>query len=104
MRNDTAAVLQELFSNPTGLLIFALVVLALFMGLLIFDPFKDRKRRHHGRHSPARVPRPTVGQRLGMPFVQIRALCVALIDLACRRARRRARAERLAEQMRRYSK
>jgi len=104
MSSNTEDVLHELFSNPTAILYFALVVLALFIGLLIFDPFKKRKPRHHGHRSHSGLPRPTVGQRLRMPFVQIRAIWAALTDWARRRARRRARAERLAEQVRRYSK
>jgi hypothetical protein len=59
-------------------------------------------RRHHGRHSHSH--RHTLGQRLLLPFVQLRSAWRVLTDLARRRARRRARAERLAEQMRRYSK
>ena len=42
--SDTEVVLHELFSNPTALLYFALVVLALFIGLLFFDPFRGRVR------------------------------------------------------------
>ena len=104
MSSDTQDVLHEIFGNPTAILYFALVVLALFIGLLIFDPFKGRKHRHHGHHSHSRLARPTIGQRLRRPFVQIRATWVVLTDLARRRARRRARAERVAEQVRRYSK
>jgi hypothetical protein len=103
MSSDTKVV-HELFSNPPVILYFALVLLALFLGLLIFDPFRGGMPRHHGRHSHSQRPRPTFRQRLLMPFVQIRAIWVLLTDLARRRARRRARAERLAEQMRRYSK
>ena len=100
--DDTQIVLHELFSNPTALLYIALAILALFLGLLIFDPFRRRKRhRHRHRFEP---PRPTFRQRLLKPFAQIRAIWRLLHDLARRRARRRARAERLAEQMRRYSK
>ncbi|MGA2863617.1 MAG: hypothetical protein ABSF95_03920 [Verrucomicrobiota bacterium] len=100
--DDTQQVLHELFSNPTALLYIALGMLALFLGLLIFDPFRSRKRhRHRRRFEP---PPPTFRQRLVKPFAQIRAVWRALFDLARRRARRRARAERLAEQMRRSSK
>ena len=102
--SDTDVVLRELFSNPTVLLCFALAVLALFIGLLIFDPFRGRRHSHHGRHSRSQRPRPTLGRRLCLPFVRIREICHLLVELARRRERRRARAERLAEQMRRYSK
>jgi hypothetical protein len=98
--SDTEVVLRDLFSNPTALLCFALVVLALFIGLLIFDPFGGRMRQHHGHHSQR--PRLTLGQRLRRPFVQIHSIWRILTDLARRRARHRARAERLAEQMRHY--
>jgi hypothetical protein len=100
--DETRIVFQQLFSNPTALLCIALGLLAVFLGLLIFDSFWRRKRhRHRHRFEP---PRPTFRQRLLKPFAQIRAMWRLLHDLARRRARRRARAERLAEQMRRYSK
>ncbi len=102
--SDTEVVLHELFSNPTALLYFALVVLALFIGLLFFDPFRGRVRGRHSHSSHARHSRPSLGQRLRKPFVQIREIWRLLTDLARKRERRRARAERLAEQMRRYSK
>jgi hypothetical protein len=79
-----------------------LVVLGLFAGFLIFDPFASSKRRHHGHRSHG--PRPTLRQRLARPFVRVRTAWKVLQDYARRRARRRARAERLAEQMRRFSK
>jgi hypothetical protein len=100
--DETQIIIREFFSNPQALLIFAVIILVLFVGFLIFDPFASSKRRHHGPHS--RTPRLTLRQRLGKPFVQMRAAWQAVHDHARRRARRRARAERLAEQMRRYSK
>ncbi len=80
----------------------ALLLLALFIAALIFDPFRYRRRHHH--HRSRSRPRLTLGQRLAMPFVTFRVICVVLLDLVQRRARRRARSERLAEQMRRYSR
>lgn len=101
---DPRIALRELFSDPIAVLCVALVLLAIFIAALIFDPFRYRaRRRHRRRHSHAR-PRPSLRQCLARPFVQFREICVTLLNLAHRRARRRAREERLAEQMRRYSK
>jgi hypothetical protein len=102
--NDTEDVLRDLLSNPMALLYLAVIVLVLFIGLLVFDPFRGEKRRHHGHGSSSRLSQRTLRQRLLAPFVQMRANWMALASFARRRARRRARAERVAEEMRRYSK
>lgn len=104
MTSETAAILREIFSNPMGLLYFALVLVALFIGLLLFNPFGGPRRRHHRHHSHSQRARPSLGQRLRMPWVRIRETWVALMNLARRRARHRARIERQAEQMRRHSR
>jgi hypothetical protein len=100
---DPRLAFRELFSHPVAILCIALVLLAVFVAALIFDPFRYRSRQRH-RHRSRSRPRLTLRQRLATPFVQFRAICLTLMDLARRRARRRAREERLAEQMRRYSK
>ena len=87
-----------------ALLYFALAVVVLFIGLLIFDPFRGLKDRHRGHGSHSRLPRRTLRQRLLAPFVQLRESWMVLASFARRRARRRARAERVAEEMRRFSK
>lgn len=102
--NDTQEVIRDLFSNPMALLYLAVIVLVLFIGLLVFDPFRGQKSRHHGHGSSARLPQRSLRQRLLAPFVQMRANWMVLASFARRRARRRARAERVAEEMRRYSK
>jgi hypothetical protein len=98
--DETQLILRNVFSNPTAILGSAVALGVLFIALLAFDHFVGRKRNRHSRH--LRPPPETLGQKLRKPFVQVRLIAKLLLDTAHRRARRRARSERLAEQMRRY--
>lgn len=100
--SDPERFVREIFSNPTAILGFALVLLALFAGLLVYDYVRRRKHRRHSRRF--RTPRLSLWARVRLPFEQMGAVWKALKRLAQKRARRQARAERAAEQMRRYSK
>ena len=98
--DDSQIILRNVFSNPTAILCIALVLVAIFLGLLMFDYFMRRKRAPHGRR--LRPLPETLGQKLRKPFQQVRMIAKLLLDTAHRRARRRARNEQAAQQMRRY--
>ena len=98
--DETQLVLRNVFSNPVTLLWVAVVLGILFVGLLFFDYLFRRNRVHHSRR--LRPPPESLGKKLLKPFRLVREAAKLLLETAHRRARRRARSERLAEQMRRY--
>ena len=98
--DDTQLVLRNVFSNPMAILYIAIALGALFLCLIALDLILGSGSKRHGHRQ--RPPPETLGQKLLKPFKQVRMAAKVLLDAAHRRARRRARSERLAEQMRRY--
>ena len=104
IQDNTEIHLRDIIGDSIGMyvLYIAIGLAVLFLGIIIYDHFRGRHRRRHSRRFD--TPQLTFRQRILRPFTLTREIYQALRDAAQQRARRKERAQRLAEQMRKISK
>jgi len=105
--NQTEIAFRDLLGNSIGMyaLYVAIGIAVVFLGLVVYDHFRGRKRRKHNRRF--QPPAMSFRQKLARPFALTGEVFQALRQAAHRRARQKDRAERAqrqAEQMRRGRK
>lgn len=83
-------------------LIVAIALAALFIGIMVYDHFRRRRQRRHNRRF--QPPPLSFKERVLRPFTLSREIYQALTDAVRKRGRRKAREQRMAEQMRRIHK
>ena len=102
--SQTEIALHDILGDKVGVyVLYAAIGLALlFLGIVAYDHFRGRRRRKHNhRHLP---PAPPLRRRLLRPFTVARETFHLLRSAAQRNARRKERDQKIARQMRRYTK